>query len=97
MSLAASIIIWVVAAFYLYGAGVHVLNMLGHSGFDWTAAPLKWQVLDVAYLVLDAVVVVGLILAWKVVSVPSIRLRSVRSFCTRCSVTGSRMFRRSSR
>ena len=66
MKLAASSIIWVVAACYLYGAAVHVLNMLGHSGFDWTAAPLKWQILDVTYLVLDVVVVVGLILGWKV-------------------------------
>lgn len=66
MNLTASIIVWTVAAFYLYGAAVHVFNMLGHSGFDWTTAPLKWQVLDVVYLILDLVVVVGLFLGWKI-------------------------------
>ena len=66
MKLVASIIIWVVAAFYLYGAAVHALNMLSFSGFDWRVAPAKWQVLDVLYLLLDFVVVTGLVLNWKV-------------------------------
>lgn len=66
MRLVASIIIWVVALFYLYGAAVHVFNMLGLSGFDWRAAPLKWQALDAVYLVIDLVVAAGLILGWKV-------------------------------
>ncbi len=66
MRLAATIIPWVVAAFYLYGAAVHVLNMLSLTGFDWRSAPLKWQVLDVVYLAIDLLVVVGLILSWKV-------------------------------
>lgn len=57
--------IWAVAAFYLYGAAVHVLNMLSLTGFEWRAAPAKWQVLDVAYLILDLVVVAGLPLNWK--------------------------------
>ena len=47
MKLAASIVIWLVAAFCCYGALVHVLNMLSLTGFDWQSAPLKWQVLDV--------------------------------------------------
>ncbi len=64
--MAATIIIWIVAAFYLYGAAVHVLNMLCLTGFDWRSAPLKWQVLDVVYLAIDLLVVVGLILNWKV-------------------------------
>ncbi|MFK7967540.1 MAG: hypothetical protein AB8C46_26565 [Burkholderiaceae bacterium] len=54
--------IWVIAAFYLYGAGVHVMNMLSLTGFEWQSAPLKWQVLDVVYLVIDLAVVVGLFL-----------------------------------
>ena len=62
---AASIVIWIVAAFYLYGAAVHVFNMLGLSGFDWRAAPARWQVLDVSYLILDLIVVVGLALGWR--------------------------------
>lgn len=65
VKLAASIVIWVVAAFYCYGALVHVLNMFSLTGFDWGSAPLKWQVLDVSYLLLDLLVVVGLILSWK--------------------------------
>ena len=36
------IIPWIVAAFYAYGALVHVLNMAGMTGFDWLEAPLKW-------------------------------------------------------
>lgn len=59
--LIAKLIFWVVAAFYSYGALVHVLNMLSLTGFNWIEAPLKWQVLDIAYLILDVVVVVGLI------------------------------------
>ena len=65
MKLAASIVIWLVAAFYAYGALVHVLNMFSLSGFDWRSAPVKWQVLDVSYLIIDLVVVVGLILSWR--------------------------------
>jgi len=62
----ASIVFWIVAAFYAYGALVHVLNMLGLTGFDWRSAPLKWQALDVIYLILDVLVVVGLILRRRI-------------------------------
>ena len=47
------------ALVYVYGAAVHVMNIAGVSGFDWFAAPLKWQVLDIVYLVVDAAVVIG--------------------------------------
>ena len=53
-------ILCVVSVFYLYGAIVHVLNMLGLSGFDWNSAPVKWQVLDIVYLILDVTVSLGL-------------------------------------
>lgn len=59
--LLARIVLWVVAAFYAYGAMVHVMNILSMTGFDWPTAPIKWQVLDIVYLALDLVVVVGLI------------------------------------
>lgn len=65
MRLAASIILWIVALFYSYGALVHVMNMLSMTGFDWSSAPLKWQVLDIVYLVIDVVVVAGFLLRWK--------------------------------
>ena len=56
----AKLILWVIAAFYAYGALVHVLNILGMTGFEWLGAPLKWQVLDLVYLVLDVTVAIGL-------------------------------------
>ena len=62
--LIAKYILWVVSAFYAYGAIVHVMNMAGLNNFDWTRAPLKWQVLDIAYFLLDVVVVIGLVLRW---------------------------------
>lgn len=65
MKLAATVVIWIIALFYLYGAAVHVFNILGLSGFDWRSAPLKWQILDIVYLVIDLLVVVGLILSWR--------------------------------
>lgn len=61
----ATIFIWTVALFYAYGALVHVLNMANLSGFDWGAAPRKWQALDLIYLIVDVVVVFGLMLRWR--------------------------------
>ena len=66
MKLAASVVIWIIALFYLYGAAIHVSNILGYSGFDWRSAPLKWQVLDIVYLLIDLLVVTGLFLSWKI-------------------------------
>lgn len=65
MLLTAQIIIWIVAAFYAFGATVHIMNIAGYSGFDWHRAPLKWQILDVVYLVLDFLVAIGLLLGWR--------------------------------
>lgn len=56
----------IVAAFYAYGALVHIMNMSGMRGFDWLAAPFKWQMLDVVYLVLDTIVVMGLVQGWLI-------------------------------
>ena len=58
VKLAASIIIWIVAWFYAYGALVHVMNMLSTTGLEWRSAPVEWQALDVLYLIIDVVVVV---------------------------------------
>ena len=58
-------ILWFVGISYGYGALVHVLNMAGLAGFDWAAAPLKWQVLDVVYLILDLIVLVGFLRDWR--------------------------------
>lgn len=59
-------IFWIVAAFYAFGAAVHVMNMLGMSGYHWAEAPFKWQALDVVYLILDVIVAIGLVLAWRI-------------------------------
>jgi hypothetical protein len=50
-----------VAAVYAYGALVHILNITSKTGSPWPDAPMKWQILDIVYLVLDIVFVVGLI------------------------------------
>lgn len=39
--------------------------MLSMTGLEWRSAPVKWQALDVLYLIIDVVVVVGLPLSWK--------------------------------
>ena len=54
-------IFWIVAAFYAYGALVHILNMLSLTGFNWGEAPTKWQALDIVFLILDVTVVMGLL------------------------------------
>ncbi len=66
MAWVSKVIFWIVAAAYAFGALVHIMNMLGLSGYSWLRAPFKWQVLDVTYLVLDLMVVVGLIFAWRI-------------------------------
>ena len=55
------LVFWIIAGFYAYGALVHVLNMFSLTGFDWIEAPRKWQILDVAYLIIDVVVFIGLL------------------------------------
>ena len=62
----AKAVFWIIAAFYAYGALVHVLNMLGMSGFSWLNAPAKWQALDLVYFVLDVTVVIGLLAGLRV-------------------------------
>jgi len=58
----ARVIFCVIAAFYAYGALVHVLNMLSLTGFSWMQAPVKWQALDIVYLIIDVTVVAGLLM-----------------------------------
>ena len=66
MSLFAKTILWIVALFYAYGAIVHIMNIASLTGFEWLEAPLKWQALDVFYLVLDIVVAVGFFARWLI-------------------------------
>ena len=60
MATIAKAVLWAVAAFYAYGALVHVLNIAGASGFIWHESPLKWQALDIVYLAADVWVAGGL-------------------------------------
>ena len=66
MRMAALGVLIIVSAFYAYGAAVHVANMLSLTGFDWMRAPLKWRLLDIAYLALDIAVAWGLWRRWPV-------------------------------
>ena len=65
MKPAATVVIRIIAVFYLYGAAIHGFNILSLSGFDWRSAPVKWQALDIVYLVIDLLVAVGLTLGRK--------------------------------
>lgn len=56
------VIFCIIAAFYAYGALVHVLNMLSLTGFAWMQAPVKWRVLDIVYFIIDVTVVTGLLM-----------------------------------
>ena len=38
----------------------HILNNMLFSGFAKVTVPLKWQILDIVYLILDVIVLVGL-------------------------------------
>jgi len=59
-------ILWVITAFYAYGAYGHIASIAGQHGYAWSEAPVKWQVLDIVYLTLDIVVVVGFLLRWRI-------------------------------
>ena len=53
------------ALILLYGAAVHIGNMVGLTGTPWFSTPLLWRVMDVALLIFDAVSVIAL---WRRVS-----------------------------
>lgn len=55
-------ILLTIAALYAYGAMIHVVNMSGLAGIEWSSTPLRWRLFDVVYLILDVVVVVGFVL-----------------------------------
>ncbi len=57
-----TMILAVLALFYGYGAVLRALTMAGQTGFDWAAAPLRWQLLDMVYLPLGLAVAVALVL-----------------------------------
>ena len=50
----------VVAIALLYGATVHISNMLGLTGTPWLATPLLWRGMDVLLLIFDLVTAIAL-------------------------------------
>ncbi|MEM8830442.1 MAG: hypothetical protein AAGE96_13945 [Cyanobacteria bacterium P01_G01_bin.19] len=52
----------------LYGATVHVGNILGMTGTPWLTTPLLWRFLDVLLLIFDIVTAIALWrgLAWSI-------------------------------
>ncbi len=49
-----------IAIILVYGATVHVGNILGWSGVLWSETPLLWRVMDVLLLIFNGVASVGL-------------------------------------
>lgn len=60
------LILWVVALLFAYDAYGHVASIAGMHGYAWADAPVKWRLIDVFYLTLDIIAVVGLLLRWAV-------------------------------
>ncbi|MGB6298927.1 MAG: hypothetical protein WBF90_22495 [Rivularia sp. (in: cyanobacteria)] len=58
----------VIAIALLYGATVHVGNILGLTGTPWLATPLLWRSLDIVLLIFDIVTAIALWqgLAWSI-------------------------------
>ena len=55
------IFFWVIAAVFAYGGAIHASNIAGLSGYQWSASPPAWQLFDVVFLILNAVVVAGVL------------------------------------
>ena len=49
-----------IAIALLYGATVHIGNILGIGGTNWLDTPLLWRIMDLMLLVFDLVVAIGL-------------------------------------
>ena len=50
----------IIAIALLYGATVHVGNILGLTGTPWLATPLLWRALDITLLIFDIVTAIAL-------------------------------------
>ena len=58
----------IIAIALLYGATVHVGNILGLTGTPWLTTPLLWRSLDIILLIFDLVTAIALWrgLAWSI-------------------------------
>lgn len=50
----------IVAAILIYGATVHLSNMLGLTGTSWLSTPLLWRLMDVLLLIFDVITAIAL-------------------------------------
>lgn len=60
------LIFWLVALLFAYDAYGHIASIAGLHGYTWADSPVKWRLIDVFYLTLDIIAVVGLLLRWMV-------------------------------
>ena len=58
----------VIAIALIYGATVHLSNMLGLTGTPWLSTPLLWRLMDILLLIFDLITAIALWrgLAWSV-------------------------------
>ena len=58
----------IIAIALLYGATVHISNILGLTETPWLATPLLWRSLDITLLIFDIVTAIALwrSLAWSI-------------------------------
>ncbi|MEM7590297.1 MAG: hypothetical protein AAF383_02030 [Cyanobacteria bacterium P01_A01_bin.83] len=63
-----AVYIKIIALALLYGATVHVGNILGLTGTPWIDTPLLWRLLDIILLIFDLVTAIALWrgLAWSI-------------------------------
>ena len=63
-----AVYIKIIAIALLYGATVHIGNILGLTGTPWLATPFLWRSLDIVLLIFDIVTAIALWrgLAWSI-------------------------------
>ena len=50
----------IIAIILIYGATVHISNILGLTGTSWLATPLLWRSMDILLLIFDLITAVAL-------------------------------------
>ena len=50
----------VIAVILIYGATVHIGNMLGLMGTSWLSTPLLWRSMDILLLIFDVITAIAL-------------------------------------
>ena len=50
----------IVAVILMYGATVHIGNILGLTGVSWLSAPLLWRLIDILLLIFNLITAIAL-------------------------------------